>query len=86
MGVKRIDPDRANELLNSDQGYIFIDLGWFWGWIFFFLNGFGMIFGKLVLRSPQPHTRPEPIFLGSGCQPLGALIVEFTLTIFTDFL
>ena len=26
MGVKRIDPDRANELLNSEQGYIYIDV------------------------------------------------------------
>ncbi|NRA75428.1 MAG: rhodanese-like domain-containing protein [Planctomycetes bacterium] len=26
VGVKRIDPDRANELLNSDQGYVYIDV------------------------------------------------------------
>ena len=26
MGVKRIDPDRANELLNSDRGYVYIDV------------------------------------------------------------
>ncbi len=26
MGVKRIDPDRANELLNSDQDYVYIDV------------------------------------------------------------
>jgi rhodanese-related sulfurtransferase len=26
VGVKRIDPDRANELMNSDQEYVFLDV------------------------------------------------------------